>query len=182
MSDIEVWESIAGYEGWYEVSNLGRVRSCDRTIEQWSMYGHTIQRRLKGKLIHGNDNGNGYLVVNLRKNQKRESCYIHRLVAEAFIENPCGKPEINHIDANKKNNCVTNLEWCTRSENIACAVPHMRHPKNGRPTKTGEKYITLKKGRYRLGMGKVCDRSYKTLEEAVAAREVITDGGQHYAR
>ena len=178
----ETWKSIKGYEGWYEVSSFGRVRSCDRIITQWSQYGHNIERKLKGQIINPTDNGYGYQIVGLAVNRKKKNQYVHRLVAEAFLDNPDGKAEVNHKDANKKNNHISNLEWVTRQENMDCAVSHMCHPKNGRPTKTGEKYITIKRGRYRLNMGKYFDRRFRTLEEAVAMREVLLRDGKHYAR
>ena len=177
----EEWRSIKGYEGWYEVSSFGRVRSCDRTIVQWSRYGHNIERTLKGQAIKPTDNGHGYQMVSLTVNQHRKAHYLHRLVAEAFLDNCEGKLEVNHKDADKMNNHVSNLEWCTRIENVACAVPHMYHEKRRKPGKTGEKYITMRKGRYRLNIGKKIDRRFKTLEEAVAMREVIMRGGEHDA-
>ena len=71
-----------------------------------------------GRLIKISDNGSGYKQIFLRRDGKRYVRLIHRLVAEAFIPNPEGKPEVNHIDANRWNNCVENLEWCTRKENL----------------------------------------------------------------
>lgn len=99
----EEFKAVKGYEGLYEVSNLGRVRSLK--------YG-------KGRVLCGSNNGAGYLQVVLSKNSKRKDCAVHRLVAEAFIPNPDGLPQINHIDEDKTNNCVWNLEWCDVKYNI----------------------------------------------------------------
>lgn len=93
----EVWKEIKGLEGLYKVSNKGRVLSMRRNL-----------------VLKTNINENGYEMISLQKKKYR----VHRLVAEAFIPNIEGKPEINHIDENKLNNKVENLEWATRSENI----------------------------------------------------------------
>ena len=100
----EIWKPIEGYEGLYEVSNLGRVKSLKRL--------HTKERILSQFLNH-----RGYARVNLWKENKSRKYSVHRLVAEAFIPNPDSKPQVNHIDENKTNNSVENLEWCTQLEN-----------------------------------------------------------------
>ena len=113
----EVWKPIEGYEGLYEVSNLGRVRSLDRVVYR-SYKGHPHwPMRVKGKLLScGTDRG-GYSFVILQNKGKR--CrLVHRLVAEAFMSNTENKEEINNIAVNKKNNSVDNLEFCTPSENM----------------------------------------------------------------
>lgn len=181
----EKWVDIPGYEGWYQVSNLGNVRSVDREIEQWSRYGHTIVRKLKGKPIAKTDNGNGYLIVGLTKNQVCENRYVHRLVAEAFIENGNDLPEVNHIDYNKRNNSAENLEWVSRLDNVTHSVQHMMGPRKGAGLpKTGQKYILMKDGKYRLVInlpGLRFDRKFGTMQEAIEAREVIMDDWQHHA-
>lgn len=105
----EKWKDIKGYEGLYQVSDLGRVRSLDREDR--------LGRFKLGKIKAPCDNGRGYLCVNLKKDSKQKNKSVHRLVAEAFLPNPDNLPEINHKDGNKANNQVSNLEWCTRSEN-----------------------------------------------------------------
>jgi hypothetical protein len=97
---MEEWRDIDGYEGLYQVSNLGNVRS---------FYSN---KTLKG----GTDLG-GYKIVSLRKNMTQKTKTVHRLVATAFIPNPDNLPCINHIDENKNNNSVNNLEWCTHQYN-----------------------------------------------------------------
>lgn len=110
---MEFWKDIKGYRGYYQISNLGRIRSCDRDISDINKTQH-----IKGKIIKPTNNGNGYLIVSLRINGKRKNHYVHRLVAESFIDNLENKPEVNHKDFNPYNNCVNNLEWSTRKENI----------------------------------------------------------------
>jgi len=114
----EIWRPIPGYEGLYEVSNLGRVRSLDRiTISAYFPNGHPF----KGKILSPSHNKYpGYEILVLRKDKKSESHYVHRLVASAFLPNP--HPEkyntINHKDENKHNNEVGNLEWCDDTYNL----------------------------------------------------------------
>lgn len=110
----EIWKDVSGYEGFYQVSNLGRVRSLDRSIKQF--YGH---RNIAGNIIKGHPNHQGYLLVNFCVKQKNKRHQVHRLVAKAFIPNPDSKPNVNHIDGNNQNNALSNLEWCTQKENIA---------------------------------------------------------------
>lgn len=108
---------LNGYEGLYQVSNLGRVKSLSRfhkTDERYSSIGYTSKERI---LKPGTD-GWGYLYVALSKDKKRKNKRIHRLVAETFIPNIKNLQQVNHIDGNKKNNKVDNLEWCTREYNM----------------------------------------------------------------
>lgn len=180
---MEKWRSIVGYEGEYEVSNQGRVRSLERTHLVKDRYGGMSSRTDKGKEIVPHDNGNGYLYVTLRKNGKRENRYVHRLVAEAFCEKEGRGNCINHKDLNKKNNCADNLEWCTQRENVNYSVDLMRKPKRKcRPSKTGEKYIhyDTRRGnpRYRLVIKQLkVDKKFITLEEAKEYRKKVMQGG-----
>ena len=120
----EVWKDIRGYEKYYQISNLGRVRSLDRIIKDEK---NNRTFNIKGKIITPTDNGNGYLIIGLRKNGKRNNKYIHRLVAEAFLDKCDGQEYINHIDFNKKNNNISNLEWCTQKENINYSIKKGRY-------------------------------------------------------
>ena len=98
---MELWKDIKGYEGKYQVSNIGRVRNTS------------------GKVLTQKTQNRGYRHVLLSNGKgKFKSKLVHRLVADAFVPNPNGFPIVNHIDENKKNNCSNNLEWCTQSENM----------------------------------------------------------------
>ena len=109
----EVWEDVSGYVGYYQVSTHGRVRSVDRI--SYGGRSHS-KRQLSGVVLRQLDN-KGYRLVNLHKNGHVKKVLVSRLVAEAFIDNPENKPEVNHIDEDKENNSVTNLEWATSKEN-----------------------------------------------------------------
>lgn len=109
---IEVWKPINNYEGIYEVSNLGNIRSLDRWIDN-----NGYPQFKAGQIIKPGKTKKGYLKVNLNKNGECHTVMIHRLVGNAFLENPDNKATINHIDHNKENNKLSNLEWMTYSEN-----------------------------------------------------------------
>lgn len=108
----EVWKDIEGYEGYYQVSDHGRVKSLDRYV------GHLGKNKaLKKSRVFRNGWMNKSLIVCLSKEDQSKGFLIYRLVAKAFIPNPLEKPEVNHLDGNRYNNHISNLEWATRSEN-----------------------------------------------------------------
>ena len=110
----EIWKDIQGYEGMYQVSSHGRVRSLDRVVVRPNGNGDYFA---KGKIICTVLTKWGYNEVHLHKNNKTKIYKVHRLVAQAFIKNPNNLPCVNHIDENKTNNNVNNLEWCTYKYN-----------------------------------------------------------------
>jgi len=110
----EIWKDIIGNEGYYQVSNLGRVRSLDRTISHGK---GESKRRVEGKMI-SQINTMGYLAVGLSMKGKGKFVKVHRLVAGAFISNPENKPCLNHKDRDRANNKLANLEWCTYRDNM----------------------------------------------------------------
>lgn len=106
----EVWRMIPGYEGLYLVSNLGRVKSVERVSPQGHLLPERIMKQFKMP--------SGYLHVRLCKDGKVKNYRVHRLVAQAFIPNPEGLPQVNHINEDKMDNRVENLEWCDCKYNI----------------------------------------------------------------
>lgn len=110
---MELWKDIDGYEGIYQVSNMGRIRSLDRKVPSH----HNCVVRVKGQIITPTRCTNGYYEAHLSANGKRKVFLLHRVVAKAFIPNPNGLPEVNHKDENIQNNCVENLEWCDSKYN-----------------------------------------------------------------
>lgn len=114
----EIWKPVKGYENVYEVSNFGNVRSVDRYIEQKNNKCEKYNHIYKGRLIKQYENNAGYMQVQLCYKYKSIPKRVHRLVAEAFIPNPNNFKCVNHIDGNKHNNNIENLEWCSYSYNI----------------------------------------------------------------
>lgn len=104
---MEVWKDVKGYEGHYQVSNLGRIKTLKKQVG----------RKGTEKLMTPYMEWNGYSRVALYKDKKPKQFIVHRLVAEAFIPNPEGKPVVDHINGDRTDNRVENLRWCTHSEN-----------------------------------------------------------------
>ena len=172
----EIWKDIENYEGTYQISNFGHVKSLPHEIGH-RYVGQT--RTTHGKIMSPTDNGNGYKIVGLKHGGKRKNFYIHRLVAAAFIDNPDNKNYVNHIDFNKANNNSCNLEWCTQKENIAFSRLHMCKPKNVVKSKTHQKYIYLRKNKFRVAIPNIFDRCYTTLDEAIQARDSVLFERRH---
>ena len=114
--NFELWKDVKSFEGLYQVSTLGRVRSLDKYIDVKIRNVDKVLKR--GNILKLTYNKNGYLKVFLCKNGKRTNFFVHRLVAEAFISNPNNLPCVNHKDEDKTNNYPYNLEWCTVKYNI----------------------------------------------------------------
>ena len=110
MTESEIWKDVAGYEGFYQASNRGNVRSLARV--------DSLGRKCRGRVLKQGYSSSGYLQVSLHKNGKFKNRTVHRLVAESFIHNPNGLPQVNHRDEVKDNNNVENLEWCDSKYNI----------------------------------------------------------------
>lgn len=122
----EVWKDIIGFEGQYQISNLGQVKSLAR------LSGTNVNR--KDRLLVQKPNKQGYLFVSLFSNSVCYNKYIHRLVAETFIPNPDNKPQVNHINEIKTDNTVENLNWMTPTENLNYGT---RNEKTFKPVTNG---------------------------------------------
>ena len=120
----EIWKDVVGYEGLYQINNFGKVKNRYNKI-------------LKLKI-----DKNGYLIAYLYKNKVMKCKKSHRLVAEAFIDNPENKPQVNHKDGNKQNNYVDNLKWCTNKENIIHCWENNLHKKKFGSNHNGSKKIS----------------------------------------
>lgn len=141
----EAWKDVLGYEGLYQVSNLGRVKSLPR-------------QTTSGKILSTASRQNGYLCVSLCKNGKTHKYNVHRIVAEAFLPKHGRNDVVNHKDENKHNNQVTNLEWITQKENLDYHNGITRRAK----TRSGFAFVLQIKD------GKIVN-SYRTLHEAARA-------------
>ena len=121
MQEQEIWKPIVGLEGIYEISSLGRVKSLSRLYNT----GNKLAQRIKEEnILKPKASKVGYLVVTLSMGTRkdRKTVKVHRLIANAFIPNPKNKPQVNHIDGNKINNSISNLEWSTAKENVHHAI------------------------------------------------------------
>jgi hypothetical protein len=127
----EIWKPVVGYEGLYEVSNLGRVKSLGNTLKCSRFKGIvTIMRQEVTKL--------GYCRVALRKDKKYKHWSVHRLVAITFLPNPDNLPVVNHKDENPSNNCVDNLEWCTHQYNLTYGTARKRGAETFKKSNVGK--------------------------------------------
>lgn len=148
---MEIWKDIKGYEGIYQISNLGRIKNCKGIVKK-------LQR-----------DKDGYLRTNLYKGKQIKTIFAHRAVALAFINNPYKKAEVNHIDGNKENNSVENLEWCTKSENEKHAYKNrLKIPKKGKESPSFQKYnnIVTSKSVIQFDFNGNCLNIYPSMHEA----------------
>jgi hypothetical protein len=152
---MEIWLDAVGFSGWYEVSNLGNVRSVSRVVKRKRGFAFWKGRRLRKRIHSG-----GYYNANMSVDGVSHYRFIHRMVAEAFIPNPENLPFVNHIDGNKKNNNVENLEWCTEQENNIHA---------------------LETGLRKIKLYKVVDLSGNVVYDSISLRELVGKGFQQPA-
>lgn len=166
---LEIWKAIKNFEEWYEVSSLGRVRSLPRKVKH---IGESYQQR-PGKMMRLQKRKSNHLDVLIKMNGLEKRCWVHRLVAEAFILNPEGLPIVNHIDSNPENNELSNLEWCTQKHNINHCVKAGRfNPKTGETSPFNKlKTEEVIEMRERFALGGVTKRQlakdYKVCEAVV---------------
>jgi len=161
----EVWLPVVGYEGLYEVSNLGRIKGLRRDVE---MKGGKSFRVTKEALVIGGKTTTGYRKVMLTKDSIPKHFNVHRLVAESFIPKISGKDIINHIDCNGLNNNVSNLEWCTQKENIEHASKMGRLAKGERHHKSTPVIKCDLKGKEL--------KKYTSISEAASENKLLNSG------
>lgn len=162
---MEIWKDVEGYEGLYQISSKGRVKSL----------GNGSSGNSKEKILKGLNDKYGYLQVNLYKEGKQKTFKVHRLVAKAFLDNPYNLPQVNHKDEDKTNNCVDNLEWCnceyninygTRTERFikSKSIPILQFSKNGEFIRRwdGIRQIERELGINRNPISKCCKGKQKT--------------------
>lgn len=125
ICNMEIWKDIIGYEGYYQISNTGRVKALARKI---NIHNNNIRIAIERILKPIGRGAKGqYIGYNLSKNRKNIKFSAHRLVAQHFITNPNNHPVVSHIDNNPTNNHVSNLQWVTQSTNILHCVASKRH-------------------------------------------------------
>jgi hypothetical protein len=156
---MEKWKPIKNFEGWYEVSNHGRVRSVTRDMTQKGNGGSEFTYTREGKYLKPTLTNKGYLKVMLNIHSKKYQFSVHRIVAEHFVPNPYDKPQVNHRDTNKLNNYEWNLEWVTNAENMEHAIQNDlikttfgEQRSNAKLTENDVRYI---KTHYEKGRGKM---------------------------
>lgn len=173
QSITEIWKDIQGYEGLYQVSNLGRVKSLGRFIDRLVTGNYWQEERI----LKPNKTKHGYLMVALRKNNKPNYFKVHRLVAITFIPNPENKPQIDHINAIKTDNTVNNLRWVTAKENIRNPL-NMVHLTGKNHPMFGKKRSEETKNKMR---GKNNPRAHKVRNlETKEIFDTVTDAEKKY--
>ena len=187
----EIWRPVRGYEGLYEVSNLGRVRSLDRMVPVRKAGGKTFQRIHRGAIKKTFRVRNGYLMVHLNKNGEEIKTLVHRMVAEAFLPKTANKTVVNHLDYCRQNNRADNLEWTTSRDNIRYSRKNMRTEHRYPAPQSGIKHIyrTRNSWEFRIRrVGMEYSRTFTNIDAAIAAKEAYFHGkdqsldqNEHYA-
>ena len=177
---MEEWKPIQNYEGLYEISNLGNVRSLDREVIVTRKNKTSFKRTLKGQVLRLSKTTKGYPQIALGKNGKLKSFEVHRLVAKAFMENPHNFIVVNHIDGNIKNNNVSNLEWCTHSHNSKHAyaigvLKPIRGEKNTQSILTDKEVLEIRRlnasGLSQRKLGKMFNVCHTTIRMIILRRK-----------
>lgn len=171
----EIWKDIVGYEGQYCVSNYGRIKALPRfVIRKNQSNGYFTKERIINP-IH-KDNGYLYVTIGNTKEKTLANKYIHRLVAEAFIPNPHSKPCVNHIDYDRSNNCLENLEWVTYVENVRHSSGNLSKAiLNKSINSKTTKGISLKNNRYEVTFKSKYIGRFKDYKDAVACRRNVEE-------
>lgn len=177
MKDIELfndnWKDIPLYDGYYQASTNGLIRSCDRLIKQKGHKNNYV-RKMRGTILKPKELNSGYLVVWLCKDGKTKAVSVHRLIAETFLTNTDKtKNEVNHKNGNKQDNRVENLEWCTRSYNILHSYNNPQRGKNSVKVlckNTGVVYNSI------LEASIYCKMNYSTFKKRLNCDNVEISG------
>ena len=151
----EIWKDIVGYEGLYQISNTGKVKSLSHYARN-NINGGT--RMTKGRVLSQYKMPNGYLQVQLSKNELRKKYYVHRIVAKAFLSNEDNLSDVNHIDGDKNNNSVGNLEWCSHRDNQIHMIKN-RMTDKAKPVlclETGEVFNSMSEAENKTGIDRHC--------------------------
>ena len=160
----EIWKDIEGYEGKYQVSNCGRVKSLSRFVERKGQPPTYLSERIISTHIH-----KGYKIVHLYSNNKEKTFSVHRLVASAFIPNPNNFPHIDHINTIRIDNRVENLRWVNRSMNMMNEITHKKRSEYWKEkTKKGKNVCVERKKRKVIALDENYNIVYKfnTITEA----------------
>ena len=170
---MEEWKDIKGFEGIYQVSNKGRVRTF-RTKDGWVGFKITDTPKVMSTISHGN----GYVYVTLVKDGKHYNKYVHRLVAESFIGDISKGMVVNHLDYDRSKNCADNLEIITQKENTLYSKAKMSKPK----TRNDNSYIRLRENvnMYEVTVNRQYLGIYRTLEEARSVRDAYIKEINYY--
>lgn len=170
---MEQWKDIEGYEGLYQVSSLGRIKS----LKAWRGNKYKSLYINVEKIIKLSKEKSGYLKVVLHNKNKKQNKRVHRLVAEAFIPNPYNYKCINHKDCNKENNNIDNLEWCTQRYNVVHAINNdlRKFEYKGKNAKyinydkrNGDFYVNISMNSKKIHLG-----TFKTIDEAKYVRNMF---------
>ena len=176
LAKREIWRDIKGYEGLYQVSDYGRIKTLERKIQHGN-YSYTRRERIMSQSI----DKDGYMRIGLTKNKKHITCQVHRIVAETFLENNKGFTVVNHKDYDRTNNKASNLEWCDSKYNVQYSLCRRPITQNKKVGKSGLKHILIDERYYHVYIRnrfvKVHKR-FKTLESAITYRnEVLNEIG-----
>lgn len=153
----EIWKDIPRYEGIYQASTFGRIRSIDRKITTNGNCKIVHQRSRTGRILVQREQNGGYYIVSISVNGKRKVCTVHRLVAKTFLDNTNNFRDVNHKDGNKKNNNIDNLEWISHSDNIKHSYHQLnqkRHFKSIKCIETGIIYSSCKEASEQTGINR----------------------------
>lgn len=174
MSTTELWVDVTGYEGYYQVSSLGRIRSLPRIVG-----GGNGPRRYPGRMMKPDCYG-PYDMVELSRNGISRLYTVHRLIAIAFVPNPYEKPEVNHKDGNKRNNAINNLEWATDKENSQHAALNGLLATGGRNgnAKTTDRQAVVIYHKYRTGRLRIRELAIRYGYSEPGIKMVINRGAR----